>query len=575
MSWEEVYEQWKNDANLEENLKKQLADLEDDPEKLEDAFYAPLEFGTAGMRGILGAGINRMNIYTVRQATEGLARFMEEQDPETRRRGVAIAYDSRHFSPEFAMEAAKTLAKHDIPSFVFESLRPTPELSFAVRYLKTFTGIMITASHNPAAYNGYKVYGEDGGQMPPADADALTRYVRSIENPLKIEVLTEEEVKHSGLLHIIGEDVDLPYLENVKTVTIDQDLVNEMGKDLKLVYTPLHGTGKMLGERALKQAGFEKFVLVPEQAVADPNFSTVKSPNPEEHSAFEYAIQLGEKEGADLLVATDPDADRLGAAVRLPDGSYQVLSGNQIGALMVKYILEAHKNAGTLPTNAAVLKSIVSSELPTAIAKSYGATMFNVLTGFKFIAEKIQQFEEDHSHSFMFGFEESYGYLVKPFVRDKDAIQALVLIAEVAAFYKKQGKTLYDGLQDIFAEYGYYEEKTISVTLSGLEGPSKIKAIMAKFRNEAPKTLGNVPVVQTEDFKELTCVNVDGTVTKMTTPPSDVLKYQMADESWVAVRPSGTEPKIKFYIGVKGANQKAADDRVAELEAAINEITAE
>lgn len=575
MSWEEVYEQWKNDANLEENLKKQLADLEDDPEKLEDAFYAPLEFGTAGMRGILGAGINRMNIYTVRQATEGLARFMEEQDPETRRRGVAIAYDSRHFSPEFAMEAAKTLAKHDIPSFVFESLRPTPELSFAVRYLKTFTGIMITASHNPAAYNGYKVYGEDGGQMPPADADALTRYVRSIENPLKIEVLTEEEVKHSGLLHIIGEDVDLPYLENVKTVTIDQDLINEMGKDLKLVYTPLHGTGKMLGERALKQAGFEKFVLVPEQAVADPNFSTVKSPNPEEHSAFEYAIQLGEKEGADLLVATDPDADRLGAAVRLPDGSYQVLSGNQIGALMVKYILEAHKNAGTLPTNAAVLKSIVSSELPTAIAKSYGATMFNVLTGFKFIAEKIQQFEEDHSHSFMFGFEESYGYLVKPFVRDKDAIQALVLIAEVAAFYKKQGKTLYDGLQDIFAEYGYYEEKTISVTLSGLEGSSKIKAIMAKFRNEAPKTLGNVPVVQTEDFKELTCVNVDGTVTKMTTPPSDVLKYQMADDSWVAVRPSGTEPKIKFYIGVKGASQKAADDRVAELEAAINEITAE
>lgn len=575
MSWEEVYELWKNDSNLEENLKKQLTELGNDSEKLEDAFYAPLEFGTAGMRGILGPGINRMNIYTVRQATEGLARFMDDQDPETRRRGVAIAYDSRHFSPEFAMEAARTLAKHDIPSYVFESLRPTPELSFAVRYLKAFTGIMITASHNPAAYNGYKVYGEDGGQMPPADADALTSYVRSIENPLKIEVLSEEEVKHSGLLHIIGEDVDIPYLENVKTVTIDQDLVNEMGKDLKLVYTPLHGTGKMLGEKALKQAGFEKFVLVPEQAIADPNFSTVKSPNPEEHSAFEYAIKLGEKEGADLLIATDPDADRLGAAVRLPDGSYQVLSGNQIGALMVKYILEAHKNAGTLPANAAVLKSIVSSELPTAIAKSYDATMFNVLTGFKFIAEKIQQFEEDHSHSFMFGFEESYGYLVKPFVRDKDAIQALVLIAEVAAFYKKQGKTLYDGLQDIFAEYGYYKEKTISVTLSGLEGPSKIKAIMAKFRNEAPETLGGVAVVQTEDFKNLTCTTSAGEVTKMTTPPSDVLKYQMADESWVAVRPSGTEPKIKFYIGVKGDSQQAAAERVAQLEAAINEITAE
>ncbi|MFZ8763757.1 phospho-sugar mutase [Enterococcus diestrammenae] len=573
MSWEQVYEQWKNNADLEENLKKQLADLGDDPEKLEDAFYAPLEFGTAGMRGILGPGINRMNIYTVRQATEGLARFMDEQDADTRRRGVAIAYDSRHMSPEFAMEAAKTLAKHDIPSYVFESLRPTPELSFAVRYLKTFTGIMITASHNPAAYNGYKIYGQDGGQMPPADADALTTYVRAIDNPLEIQVLSDEEVKTSGLISIIGEDVDTPYLKNVKTVTINQELIDEMGKELKLIYTPLHGTGKMLGEKALKQAGFEKFMLVPEQAVADPNFSTVKSPNPEEHSAFEYAIRLGEAEDADLLIATDPDADRLGAAVRLPDGSYQVLSGNQIGAILVRYILEAHKQAGTLPENAAVLKSIVSSELPTAIAQSYDVTMFNVLTGFKFIAEKIQQFEEDHSHTFMFGFEESYGYLVKPFVRDKDAIQALVMLAEVAAYYKKQGKTLYDALQEIFETYGYYTEKTISVTLSGLEGPAKIKAIMDKFRNEAPSTLGGVKIMQTEDFKQLTRVGLDGNIQKLTTPPSDVLKYVMEDESWVAVRPSGTEPKIKFYIGVKGTDQAAADARVAELEQAINEVT--
>lgn len=573
MSWEQVYEQWKNNADLEENLKKQLADLGDDPEKLEDAFYAPLEFGTAGMRGILGPGINRMNIYTVRQATEGLARFMDEQDADTRRRGVAIAYDSRHMSPEFAMEAAKTLAKHDIPSYVFESLRPTPELSFAVRYLKTFTGIMITASHNPAAYNGYKIYGQDGGQMPPADADALTTYVRAIDNPLEIQVLSDEEVKTSGLISIIGEDVDTPYLKNVKTVTINQELIDEMGKELKLIYTPLHGTGKMLGEKALKQAGFEKFMLVPEQAVADPDFSTVKSPNPEEHSAFEYAIRLGEAEDADLLIATDPDADRLGAAVRLPDGSYQVLSGNQIGAILVQYILEAHKQAGTLPENAAVLKSIVSSELPTAIAQSYDVTMFNVLTGFKFIAEKIQQFEEDHSHTFMFGFEESYGYLVKPFVRDKDAIQALVMLAEVAAYYKKQGKTLYDALQEIFETYGYYTEKTISVTLSGLEGPAKIKAIMDKFRNEAPSTLGGVKIMQTEDFKQLTRVGLDGNIQKLTTPPSDVLKYVMEDESWVAVRPSGTEPKIKFYIGVKGMDQAAADARVAELEQAINEVT--
>jgi phosphoglucomutase len=514
-----------------------------------------------------------MNLYTIRQATEGLARFMNKQDPDTRRRGVAIAYDSRHFSPEFAMEAAKTLAKHDIPSYVFESLRPTPELSFAVRYLKTFTGIMITASHNPSNYNGYKVYGEDGGQMPPADADALTSFVREIANPLEVPVLSEEEAKHSGLINIIGEEVDNAYLKEVKSVTINHELIEEMGDNLKLVYTPLHGTGKMLGEKALKQAGFHQFVLEPEQAVADPNFSTVKSPNPEEHSAFEYAIRLGEKEGADLLIATDPDADRLGAAVRLPNGEYQVLTGNQIGAILIRYILEAHKQAGTLPENAAVLKSIVSSELPTAIAKSYNTTMFNVLTGFKFIAEKIQQFEEDHSHTFMFGFEESYGYLVKPFVRDKDAIQALVLFAEVAAYYKKEGKTVYDALQEIFVEYGYFAEKTISVTMSGQEGAAKITALMKTFREKAPAEFAGVKVVQTEDFKLLTRQKVDGTTEEMTTPPSDVLKYVLEDESWIAVRPSGTEPKIKFYIGVKADSDANATQKIADLEAAINEIT--
>lgn len=557
MSWEQVYEQWVNEENLENTLKKQLNELSSDPEKLEDAFYAPLEFGTAGMRGILGPGINRMNIYTVRQATEGLASFMEDQDPETKRRGVAIAYDSRHQSPEFAMEAAKTLAEHGIPSFVFESLRPTPELSFAVRYLNAFAGIMITASHNPAAYNGYKVYGEDGGQMPPADADALTKYVRAIENPLKVRVLSEEDAAESGLINIIGEEVDDAYLKEIRSVTVNQELVDEMGKELKLVYTPLHGTGRMLGEKALKQAGFEQFVIEPEQGLPDPDFTTVKSPNPEEHSAFEYAIRLGEKEGADVLIATDPDADRLGAAVRLPNGKYQVLTGNQIGALLVQYILEGHKKQGTLPENAAVLKSIVSSELPTAIAENYHVKMFNVLTGFKFIAEKIQQFEEDHSHTFMFGFEESYGYLVKPFVRDKDAIQALLLLAEVAAFYKKQGKTLYDGLQTIFETYGYYAEKTTSVTMSGMEGSEKIAKLMAKFREEAPKAFAGVNVVQTEDFKLQTRV-AEGKTEKMTTPPSDVLKYTLEDQSWIAVRPSGTEPKIKFYIGVKGSSEEDA-----------------
>ncbi|EOW8913026.1 phospho-sugar mutase [Enterococcus faecalis] len=573
MSWEQVYQQWLNEENIPENLKNKLKDLNTDPEKCEDAFYAPLEFGTAGMRGILGAGINRMNIFTVRQATEGLARFMDTQDPETKRRGVAIAYDSRHMSPEFAMEAAKTLAKHDIPSFVFESLRPTPELSFAVRYFKAFAGIMITASHNPAAYNGYKVYGEDGGQMPPADADALTKYVRSIENPLKIDVLSDEEVAHSGLINIVGEEVDNAYLKEIKTVTINQELINEMGKELKLVYTPLHGTGKMLGEKALKQAGFEKFVLVPEQAVADPDFTTVKSPNPEEHSAFEYAIRLGEKEGADLLIATDPDADRLGAAVRMPNGDYQVLTGNQLGSIMIHYILEAHQQAGTLPQNASVLKSIVSSELATAIAEKYNTKMFNVLTGFKFIAEKIQQYEEDHSQTFMFGFEESYGYLVKPFVRDKDAIQALVLLAEVAAFYKKQGKTLYDGLQDIFEEFGYFEEKTISVTMSGIEGSGKIKALMAKCREQAPTEFAGIQVVQTEDFKELTRTFADGQTEQLQTPPSDVLKYHLEDGSWIAIRPSGTEPKIKFYLATKATSSSEASEKIAAFEAVVNELT--
>lgn len=575
MSWEQVYQQWANEENLEENLKKQLTDLSQDPEKLEDAFYAPLEFGTAGMRGILGPGINRMNIYTVRQATEGLARFMDTQGEETKRRGVAIAYDSRHQSPEFAMEAAKTLAQHDIPSFVFESLRPTPELSFAVRHLNTFAGIMVTASHNPAAYNGYKVYGEDGGQMPPADADALTKYVREVSNPLKVAVLADDEVETSGLITIIGEEVDKAYLEEIKAVTIDQELVQTMGKDLKLVFTPLHGTGKMLGERALQQAGFEQFMLVSEQAVADPDFTTVQSPNPEEHSAFEYAIRLGEKEGADLLIATDPDADRLGAAVRQPDGSYKVLTGNQIGALMIQYILEAHQSRGTLPENAAVLKSIVSSELPAAIAESYGATMINVLTGFKFIAEKIHQFEKDHSHTFMFGFEESYGYLVKPFVRDKDAIQALLLLAEVAAFYKKQGKTLYDGLQMIFEKYGYFAEKTISVTMSGQEGSAKIAALMKKFRDHGPSEFAGAKVLQTEDFKELTKTDSAGRVEKLTTPPSDVLKYVLEEHGWVAIRPSGTEPKIKFYIGVKGNSAQEAQEKIDTYEAIIKSMTEE
>ena len=575
MSYMQTYETWKAHKDLDAQLQTDLSKLGENEEEIKDAFFAPLEFGTAGMRGVLGAGINRMNIYTVRQVTEGLARLMESKGEEEKKRGVAIAYDSRRMSPEFAMESAKTLAAHGIPAYVFEALRPTPELSFAVRHLNALTGIMITASHNPAEYNGYKVYGEDGGQMPPDDAAALTDFIRAIDSPLDIAVLSDEELEKSGLLHMIGEEVDRIYLEEVKTVTVDQALISEMSKEMSLVFTPLHGTGKMLGERALKNAGFENFTLVPEQAEADSDFPTVKSPNPEDAGAFEYAEKLGKEIGADILVATDPDADRLGAAIRKSDGSYEVLTGNQIASLMVNYLLLAKKEANQLPDNAVVLKSIVSSEFPTVIAESYGAKMVDVLTGFKFIAEKIKQYEEDGSQTFQFGFEESYGYLVQPFVRDKDAIQALVLIAEVAAYYKKKGQTLYDGLVELYEEHGYYQEKTISVTMSGLTGAEKIKALMAKFRENAPTDFAGIAVTEIEDFHTQTKTFADGTNESIAMPSSNVLKYKLEDGSWIAIRPSGTEPKIKFYIGAKADTGQAVDEKVSKFEEAIHALTGE
>lgn len=568
MTYQENYQKWVDFADLPDYLRQDLINM--DEKTKEDAFYTNLEFGTAGMRGLIGAGTNRINIYVVRQATEGLARLIESKGGNEKERGVAIAYDSRHFSPEFAFESAAVLAKHGIKSYVFESLRPTPELSFAVRHLNCFAGIMITASHNPAPFNGYKVYGEDGGQMPPHDADALTTYIRAIENPFAVEVADVEAEKASGLIEVIGEAVDAEYLKEVKDVNINPALIEEFGKDMKIVYTPLHGTGEMLARRALAQAGFDSVQVVEAQATADPDFSTVKSPNPESQAAFALAEELGRQVGADVLVATDPDADRVGVEVLQKDGSYLNLSGNQIGAIMAKYILEAHKNAGTLPENAALCKSIVSTDLVTKIAESYGATMFNVLTGFKFIAEKIQEFEEKHNHTYMMGFEESFGYLIKPFVRDKDAIQAVLVVAELAAYYRSRGLTLADGIEEIYKEYGYYAEKTISVTLSGVDGAEQIKEIMAKFRNNAPKEWNATAITVVEDFKAQTATAADGTVTNLTTPPSDVLKYTLADGSWIAVRPSGTEPKIKFYIAVVGESNEDSQAMIANIEAEIN-----
>ncbi|HEM3554697.1 phospho-sugar mutase [Streptococcus suis] len=570
MTYQENYQTWLDFADLPDYLREELVAM--DEKTKEDAFYTNLEFGTAGMRGYIGAGTNRINVFVVRQATEGLAKLVESKGEEAKKRGVAIAYDSRHFSPEFAFESAQVLAAHGIKSYVFESLRPTPELSFAVRHYNAIAGIMVTASHNPKEFNGYKVYGEDGGQMPPADADALTNFIRAIDNPFTVELADLEASKENGLITVLGEETDVKYLEELKDLNINPELIAEYGKDMKIVYTPLHGTGEMLARRALAQAGFESVQVVEAQATADPDFSTVASPNPESQAAFALAEELGREVGADVLLATDPDADRVGVEVRQADGSYWNLSGNQIGAIIAKYILEAHKQAGTLPANAALAKSIVSTELVTKIAESYGATMFNVLTGFKFIAEKIQEFEEKHNYTYMFGFEESFGYLIKPFVRDKDAIQAVLIVAEIAAYYRSRGMTLADGIDEIFKEYGYFAEKTISVTLSGKDGAEQIKAIMAKFRNNSPAQFNATDIAVFEDFALQTKTDKDGNVEKLTTPPSDVLKYTLADDSWFAVRPSGTEPKIKFYIATVGEALAEAEEKIANIEKEINEF---
>lgn len=572
MTWQENYEKWISYPELEMELKAELVELAENQKMLEDAFYAPLEFGTAGMRGILGAGINRMNSYTIRQATEGLALFIETLDEDAKKQGVVIAYDSRHKSPEFGLEAARVLANHGIKAYLFTSLRPTPELSFAVRELGCVAGIMITASHNPAEYNGYKVYGADGGQMPPKDAEALTEYVRSVTDSLQVELAPHTVENPSDFIEWIDEQIDSVYLEKLNEMTLDKELVKEYGKNLKLVYTPLHGTGTMIGRKALTQAGFESFIIEPEQAIADPNFTTVASPNPEEYSAFEYAIKLGKEENADLLVATDPDADRLGAAVRLPNGEYEVLSGNQIAALLINYILVKKAEKGTLTGNEVALKSIVSSEFGTAICEKHGVEMVNVLTGFKFIAEKIKEYEVTGEKNFLFGYEESYGYLVQPFVRDKDAIQALLLLAEVAAYYKSKNMTLYDAVLELFQEFGYFEEKTISITMPGIEGAQAIKELMANLRVEPLTELAGVAVESTEDYGSQTKTSQNGEKVTMALPAANVIKYLLEDGSWLAIRPSGTEPKIKFYIGVCGDSVEASHNKVKQYEEAINQL---
>lgn len=571
MSWQENYQVWQQQPTMIPSIKHELDAIADDPEALEAAFSGPMSFGTAGMRGVMGPGIGQMNVYTVRQATEGVARYLDTLDDATKQRGVAISFDSRYHSTEFAHEAAHVLGAHGIPSFVFDDLRPTPELSFAVRQLHTAMGIMITASHNPKQYNGYKIYGPDGGQMPPKASDMITDFVRSAKDVFAIKVADEQQLRADKTLQIIGENIDQPYLQNVESVTINHELVKSVGKTMKLIYTPLHGTGKVIGERALRGAGFENFTMVPEQAIADPEFPTVPFPNPEFAQAFDMAIALGKKEGADLLVATDPDADRLGAAVRQPNGDYQLLTGNQIASILLAYILKARKQAGQLPANSRVVKSIVSTELATKIAAAYGVEMKNVLTGFKFIAEQIHQYETTNDHTFLFGFEESYGYLIKPFVRDKDAIQSTVLLAEVAADYKQRGMTLYDGIEELYATYGYFAEKTTFEEFAGIDGAKQMAHLMSEFRENAPKAFGDSTIESVEDFSTSLKTEADGTTSKIDLPQSNVLKYWLSDGTWICIRPSGTEPKVKFYIGTSDQTDAVAQKKLASYEAALKQ----
>lgn len=563
-----LYETWKNFPNLDEKLKKDLLDIQDEKE-IEDRFYKNLEFGTAGMRGLLGAGTNRMNTYTVRKAALGLGRYIESKGNEAKKRGVVIAYDSRHMSPEFAMETVKTIGNLGIKVYLFESLRTTPELSFAVRYLEAFSGVVITASHNPSEYNGFKVYGEDGAQIVSEVADEIVASVDAIKDPLTIKVADENSLLENGLLTMIEDKVDQAYLTNLQRLVVNRKLVEEISRELSIVYTPLHGTGNRPVQEALKMAGFLNVSVVESQAQPDGDFPTLDYPNPEEASAFVLAMEEGYKINADVLLATDPDADRVGVAVHV-EGTYKLLTGNQIGAILLHYLITEKKARGTLKDNAAVLKTIVTSELGSDIAKSHGVKTFDLLTGFKYIAEKMKSFEETKEHTFLFGYEESYGYLIGDFVRDKDAVQTCLLIAEVAAFYKKQGKNLYDGLQEIFETYGYYVEDLKSITMEGKDGKEQIHAILEDFRSNPPIKLANVNVNVREDYEmQQRFVVTNGEVEYIKLPKSNVLKYILDNGAWVVIRPSGTEPKVKFYYGVKEASLEESHAFIRKLQESI------
>ena len=557
--YQNIYKEWLNNDYFDQETKNELLKIQNDEKEIEDRFYKNLEFGTGGLRGVIGAGTNRINKYTVRRATFGLANYiLEKCGEEGKNKGVVIAYDSRYKSEEFCIEAAKTLAACGIKTYIFDSLRPTPQLSFAVRHLGCVAGIVITASHNPPEYNGYKVYWTDGGQVCPDIAKEIITEENKIEDYSTIPTTDS----NSELIITLDETVDRAFCDAVKEQVINQELINKVGKDLKIIFTPIHGTGNLPIRRVLSEVGFENVSVVKEQEMPDSNFSTVAYPNPEEKEVFDIAIEMAKKDGADIIIGTDPDCDRVGVVVKDNDGEYIVLNGNQVGSLLVDYVMSNKVEEIKEMHNPMIVKTIVTSELGAEIAKSYNVGCVDTLTGFKFIGEKIHQYEEDNSATFIMGYEESYGYLVGTHARDKDGVVSALLISEMAAYYYDKGMTLYEGLQEVYKKYGYYREELQSITLKGIDGMEQIKYIMNTFRTSNIEEIAGIKVAELKDYSK----GIDSL------PKSDVLKFILEDNSWIAVRPSGTEPKIKFYYGCNGADKEVVDNKLEEIIKFVNDI---
>ena len=572
MNAKEIFQVWQKAPNMPDYLKRQLEQLGQDPKWIEDAFGQEINFGTAGMRGRLEPGINRINLFTIGWVTEGLARLIDEKGSEAQKRGVVISFDSRYHSRDFAEHAARVLGAHGIHVYLFDDLRPTPELSYAVRYLHTFAGINITASHNAKQYNGYKVYGEDGAQMGPDDADRVFDYAQKITNIFQVKTAEVQELRANGTLELIGEDLDEAYLAELKTVNVDKKQIKQNADQLKIVYTPLHGTGKMLYERAFKQNGFVNVYPVASQSIIDPEFPTTKKPNPEYRDVFDPGIELANQVNADLIIATDPDADRMGACVRTKDGEFQVLTGNQIATLMIYYLLVNLKDNHQLASNYELITSIVSSSMPLKIAQDFGIRTKTVLTGFKFIGEEIDRMNKEHDGRFLMGFEESYGYLFKPFARDKDAMQGAIMFAEVASYYASRQMTVLDGLNEIWQKYGTSYELTRAIEMPGIGGQKKMTQLMAKLRESQLTEINGVRVSKIEDY--LLQEQFSGKQKQPFTdlPKSNVLKYYLADDTWLALRPSGTEPVIKAYVGVNKPDIKQAEAAAQDYQEALAQL---